>query len=197
MWDASYGGRLSLIGFIFGLLLLAIVSVRNPCFTQKSSPLTPTVPYECTTRKKETWTSKYTRTSRFRRRWGHADVRPTASRRRPPTSSSSPPASRRPRALASSVVGRRATLPGTVMVYSTVHMSLLKIDPEDFVSRINFGTLPPQLIWSEDFIDTRISTKLPPPPNRLLLGSAPNLGPSISCWKIDKFENCWYKSVRI
>jgi hypothetical protein len=26
---------------------------------------------------------------------------------------------------------------------------------------------------------------------------APNLGPLISRWKINKFENCWFKSVRI
>jgi hypothetical protein len=29
------------------------------------------------------------------------------------------------------------------------------------------------------------------------LDSAPNLGPLISRWEINKFENCWYKSVRI
>ncbi len=34
-------------------------------------------------------------------------------------------------------------------------------------------------------------------PNHLLLDSAPNLGPLISRWKINKFENCWYRSVRI
>jgi hypothetical protein len=36
----------------------------------------------------------------------------------------------------------------------------------------------------------------PPPPDHLLLDSAPNLGPLISRWKINKFENWWYKSVR-
>ncbi len=35
------------------------------------------------------------------------------------------------------------------------------------------------------------------PPDHLLLDSAPNLGPSMSRWKIYKFEYCWYKSVRI
>ncbi len=35
------------------------------------------------------------------------------------------------------------------------------------------------------------------PPNHLLLDSAPNLGPLISRWVINKFGNCWYKSVRI
>jgi hypothetical protein len=30
-------------------------------------------------------------------------------------------------------------------------------------------------------------------PDHLLLDSAPNLGPLISCWEINKFENCWYK----
>ncbi len=35
------------------------------------------------------------------------------------------------------------------------------------------------------------------PPDHLLLDSAPNLGPLISCWEINKFENCWYKSVEI
>jgi hypothetical protein len=34
-------------------------------------------------------------------------------------------------------------------------------------------------------------------PGHLLLDSVPNLGPLISCWEINKFENCWYKSVRI
>jgi hypothetical protein len=35
------------------------------------------------------------------------------------------------------------------------------------------------------------------PPDHLLLDSAPNLGLLISRWDIEKFENCWYKSVRI
>jgi hypothetical protein len=34
------------------------------------------------------------------------------------------------------------------------------------------------------------------PPEHLLLDSAPNLGPLIYRWEINKFENCWYKSVR-
>ncbi len=29
------------------------------------------------------------------------------------------------------------------------------------------------------------------------MDSAPNLGPLISRWEINKFDNCWYKSVRI
>jgi hypothetical protein len=29
------------------------------------------------------------------------------------------------------------------------------------------------------------------------LDRSPNFGPLISRWKINKFENCWYKSVRI
>jgi hypothetical protein len=33
-------------------------------------------------------------------------------------------------------------------------------------------------------------------PDHLLLDSAPNLGPLISRWEINKFENCWYNSVR-
>jgi hypothetical protein len=33
--------------------------------------------------------------------------------------------------------------------------------------------------------------------NLLLLNSAPNLGPLLSHWEINKYENCWYKSVRI
>ncbi len=35
------------------------------------------------------------------------------------------------------------------------------------------------------------------PLDHLLLDSAPNLGPLISHWEINKFENCWYKSARI
>ncbi len=34
-------------------------------------------------------------------------------------------------------------------------------------------------------------------PYLLLLDRAPNLGLLISCWEINKVENCWYKSVRI
>ncbi len=30
-----------------------------------------------------------------------------------------------------------------------------------------------------------------------IIGQCPNLGPRISRWEINKFENCWYKSVRI
>ncbi len=35
------------------------------------------------------------------------------------------------------------------------------------------------------------------PRDHLLLDSAPNLGPLISRWEINKFNNCCYKSVRI
>ncbi len=35
------------------------------------------------------------------------------------------------------------------------------------------------------------------PPDHLLLDSAPNLGPLISCWEINEFKNCWYKNIRI
>ncbi len=35
------------------------------------------------------------------------------------------------------------------------------------------------------------------PPDHLLLDSAPILGPLISRWEINKFKNCWYKSVGI
>jgi hypothetical protein len=35
------------------------------------------------------------------------------------------------------------------------------------------------------------------PSDHLLLDCAPNLGPLISCWRINYFENCWYESVRI
>jgi hypothetical protein len=34
-------------------------------------------------------------------------------------------------------------------------------------------------------------------PDNLLLDSVPNLGPLISRWEINKFDNCWYKSVRL
>ncbi len=34
-------------------------------------------------------------------------------------------------------------------------------------------------------------------PDHLLMGGAPNFGPLISRWEINKFENCWYKSVKI
>jgi hypothetical protein len=36
-----------------------------------------------------------------------------------------------------------------------------------------------------------------PTPDYLLLDSAPNLGPLIARWEINKFENSLYKSVRI
>ncbi len=34
------------------------------------------------------------------------------------------------------------------------------------------------------------------PPHHLLLDSAPNLGPLISRWELDKFKDCWNKSFR-
>jgi hypothetical protein len=34
-------------------------------------------------------------------------------------------------------------------------------------------------------------------PDHLLLDSAPNFGPLKPHWEINKFENCWYKSVTI
>ncbi len=34
------------------------------------------------------------------------------------------------------------------------------------------------------------------PRDHLLLDSAPDIGPLISCWKLDKFKNCWNKSFR-
>ncbi len=34
------------------------------------------------------------------------------------------------------------------------------------------------------------------PPDHLLLDSAPNIGPLISLWELDKFKNCWNKSFR-
>ncbi len=33
-------------------------------------------------------------------------------------------------------------------------------------------------------------------PDHIFLDSAPNLGPLISRWEINKIENCWYKSVQ-
>jgi hypothetical protein len=35
------------------------------------------------------------------------------------------------------------------------------------------------------------------PSDHLWLDSAPNLRPLVSRWEINKFENCWYKNVRI
>jgi hypothetical protein len=35
------------------------------------------------------------------------------------------------------------------------------------------------------------------PPDHLLLDRAPNLGPLVSRYNTNKFENCWYESVRI
>jgi hypothetical protein len=34
------------------------------------------------------------------------------------------------------------------------------------------------------------------PPDHLLLDSAPNIGPLIPWWKLDKLKNCWNKSFR-
>ncbi len=42
-----------------------------------------------------------------------------------------------------------------------------------------------------------ISSAQTVPPDHLFLDSAPNLGPLISRWEINNFENCRYKSVRI
>ncbi len=33
-------------------------------------------------------------------------------------------------------------------------------------------------------------------PDHLLLDRSPNIGPLISCWKLDKFKNCWNKSFK-
>jgi hypothetical protein len=33
-------------------------------------------------------------------------------------------------------------------------------------------------------------------PEHVSLNSAPNLGPLISCWELDKFKNCWNKCSR-
>jgi hypothetical protein len=41
------------------------------------------------------------------------------------------------------------------------------------------------------------SFALPATPNHLLLDSASNLGPLISRLEMNRFENCWYKSIRI
>ncbi len=34
------------------------------------------------------------------------------------------------------------------------------------------------------------------PPDHLLLDRSPNIGPLISRWELDKFQNCWNKSLR-
>ncbi len=46
---------------------------------------------------------------------------------------------------------------------------------------------------------TRVSAKSKKggTPRSLWLDSDPNLGPLVYRWEINKFENCWYKSVRI
>ncbi len=51
----------------------------------------------------------------------------------------------------------------------------------------------------EDAVDfiRQLVPSFPLPPDHLLSGSAPHLGPLISRWEIMKFEICWYKSVRI
>ncbi len=38
---------------------------------------------------------------------------------------------------------------------------------------------------------------MPSTPRSPIIGQCPNLGPLISRWEINKFENCWYKSIRI
>ncbi len=44
-------------------------------------------------------------------------------------------------------------------------------------------------LWRATTPDTTsIRSKLPP--DHLLLDSAPNIGPLISCWELDKFKNC-------
>jgi hypothetical protein len=34
------------------------------------------------------------------------------------------------------------------------------------------------------------------PPDHLLFDSAPNIGPIISCWELDKFKTYWNKSFK-
>ncbi len=50
--------------------------------------------------------------------------------------------------------------------------------------------------WSSfvNFAEPKDSRRVPP--DHLLLDSAPNIGP-LTRWELDKFKNCWYKSVRI
>ncbi len=51
---------------------------------------------------------------------------------------------------------------------------------------------------SGEFMPGSISSYFATPPITYCWTAVPpNLGPLISRWEIDKFENCWYKSVRI
>ncbi len=48
-----------------------------------------------------------------------------------------------------------------------------------------------------DKLEISFASTIDIPPDHLLLDSAPNLGPLISCCEVNKFKNCWYTSVRI
>ncbi len=71
--------------------------------------------------------------------------------------------------------------------------------PADFLKKWkecqNLGTILSNVSRMEGNLRTPLFTLLPP--DHLLLNSAHNLGPLISRREINKFENCWFKSVRI
>ncbi len=53
------------------------------------------------------------------------------------------------------------------------------------------------ILWNASCIHAKLVEPRRVPADHLLLDSALNLGPLISRWEINKFENCSYKSVRI
>jgi hypothetical protein len=48
-------------------------------------------------------------------------------------------------------------------------------------------------LWTLIFVSTEYTPRIH---DHLLLDSAPNIGPLISRWELDKFRNCWNKSFR-
>ncbi len=53
------------------------------------------------------------------------------------------------------------------------------------------------LFWINPRVILWVYSSFSSTPDHLLLDNAPNFGPLISRWEINKFENCWYKSVKI
>ncbi len=86
-----------------------------------------------------------------------------------------------------SMLTRWPALLTTAHWWSCSRHALLFIRPLIFHDRGNFLVQSRTTFYCSQHI----------PPDHLLLDSAPNLGPLISRGENDKFENCWYKSVRI
>ncbi len=86
-----------------------------------------------------------------------------------------------------------------IVAFSVDHLTTLSADGR--IQTDLSALLANALKFSNDEWDSSlvISFNMPIlelPPDHLLLDSAPNFGPLISRWDLDKFKNCWNKSFR-